>query len=265
MRRPVRVVWRSGTLGVKIDECPRCGTVGRHRLERQLRWVTVGPVGVLPLGARHGLECATCWAWTPMRRADLRRGTRTGRLALPERPRPASAAAVTAGEPAPDLDRVISTGALDGATAYLGAWLIVVAILLGLAVQQRGVETATADVPRCLVVVGLRPGQPVPTPPVIVTPTLCVFPHNFEPLATPALAYGPSATVPPYATVVTDVAAACGTAFKDAFGTPAAGTGPTPVVIGPDPRDWARGERFAWCAAADPANPWRASSLPRSR
>ena len=52
----------------------------------------------------------------------------------------------------------------------------------------------------------------------------------------------------------------CEAALKDAFGSPAPG-GLVTVITGPDPRDWDRGERFTWCAALDPANPWRTSSL----
>ncbi|HEY4753973.1 MAG TPA: hypothetical protein VIH37_11855, partial [Candidatus Limnocylindrales bacterium] len=80
MRRPVRIAWRSGTLGEKFDECPRCGEVGRHLLERQYRWLEVGPIGVVPLGLRHGLECANCRFWTPMSWRQIRRGARTGSL-----------------------------------------------------------------------------------------------------------------------------------------------------------------------------------------
>jgi hypothetical protein len=260
---PVRVAWRSGTLGVKVDECPRCGQVGRHRLERQVRWLEVGPVGVLPLGLRHGLECASCWSWTPMRAADVRSGTRTGRLPLPDRPRPVTAAAVAAGGAAPDFDRVLPSRGLDGATAYMGVWLLVVAILVGLALQPKGIEGAHDSGGSCLVVVGLAPGQPLPTQPLIVSDTLCALPHNFEPVGTvPLTGYAPSATPPPYAAAAEAAAAGCQAAFKAAFGSPPPG-GPELVVIGPDPRDWARGDRHVTCAAGDPANAWLPGPLPR--
>lgn len=263
MRSPVRVAWRSGTLGVKVDECPRCGQVGRHRLERQYRWLEVGPVGVVPLGLRHGLECASCWAWTPMRWVDLRRAVRTRRLPLPDRPRPAAAAAVSDGLPTPDYDRVYPSASLEGGTVYLGLWVVVVAILVGLAVQPQGVEGEHGSGETCLVVVGLAEGRPLPTPPMIVSPTLCIFPHNFEPLAqVPIAGFGPTATVPPYGVLEPAAMPACRSAFRDAFGQPPPG-GPVPVLTGVDPNDWSRGDRFAWCAAADPSRPWLDARLPR--
>jgi hypothetical protein len=88
-----------------------------------------------------------------------------------------------------------------------------------------------------------------------------VLPHNFEPLAkVPLASFGPASTVPPYPVVAEQAAPACAAALKDAFGSPAPG-GLQAIVTGADPRDWGRGERFAWCAAIDPANPWRTSSL----
>lgn len=263
MRSPVRVVWRTGALGTKIDECRECGRVGQHRLERQYRWLEVGPVGVLPLGLRHGMQCAHCWAWTPLPRRLLRDGVRDRSLPLPGRPRPLIAAAAAVGRRAPDLDRVLPTGAMDNGTAYLVGWAVVVAILVGLSLQPAGIEGAHEPSPTCLVVVGLKPGQPVPTPPVSVSQTLCVLPHNFEPLAQlPLDGFAPSATVPPYPIVLARVEAACDAAFRDAFGPPAPG-GPVALVTGANAHDWDRGDRFAWCVAADPERDWPTSPLPR--
>jgi hypothetical protein len=264
MRSPIRVAWRSGTLAVKVDECRSCGRVGRHKVERQYRWLEVGPVGILPLGMRHGLECGECWAWSPIGFRAARRGVRAGRLPLPDRPRPRSAAAAAAGARTPDFDRVVPSRSLDGGTAYLGVWALLVVIVLGLAAQPGGgTEADHASSSTCLVVVGISEGQPVPTPPVLVSETLCVLPHNFEPLArVPLTSFAPSATVPPYPVVEVQARAACDAAFKTAFGTPAAG-GPAAILTGADPRDWARGERFTWCAAADPAHPWPNGPLPR--
>ena len=263
VRSPIRIAWRSGTLGVKVDECSTCGQIGRHKIERQYRWFEIGPVGVVPLWVRHGLECGSCWAWTPLPWRAARRGARTGLLPLPERPRPHNDASVAAGGPRPDFDRVVSSRSLDGGTAYLAVWAIAVAILIGLAVQPGGVEGTHAPTTTCLVVVGLKEGDPVPTTPIIVSGTLCLLPHNFEPLANiPLVSFAPAASVPPYEVVEPLARSACAAAFKDAFGTPVAG-GPVALVTGADPRDWARGDRFTWCVAADPARPWLSAPLSR--
>ena len=264
MRSPIRVAWRSGTVAVKVDECQSCGHVGRHKVERQYRWLEVGPVGIVPLGMRHGLECGECWAWSPIGFREARQGVKTGRLPLPDRPRPRSAAAAAAGLRTPDFDRAVASRSLDGGTVYLGVWALVLVIALGLAVQPGGGSEADhASTATCLVAVGASNGGPVPTPPLLVSETLCVLPHNFEPLAkVPLTSFGPSATVPPYAVVEAQARSACDAAHKAVFGAQVDG-GPTAVVIGADPRDWARGERFAWCAAADPAHPWPSGPLPR--
>jgi hypothetical protein len=263
MRRPVRVTWRSGTLGEKFDECPRCGEVGRHLLERQYRWLEVGPIGVVPLGLRHGLECANCWFWTPMGWRTIRRGVRGGSLPLPDRPRPNTAAAVGAGGPTPDFDRVIPTRSLDGGTVYLGLWVIVLTILGGLYLQPKGIEGAHDSGGTCLVVVGLAQGQPLPTPPLSVSDTLCVLAHNFEPVAkVPVTGFAPSATPPPYAAVVAITRSECDTAFKAAFGSPGQG-GPVAFITGVNLDDWNRGDRFAWCVAKDPKQAWLSDPLPR--
>ena len=264
MRSPIRVAWRDGTLGVKLDECPSCGRVGRHKIERQYRWLEIGPIGIVPLGIRHGLECGECWAWSPLGFRQARAGVRSGRMPLPGRPRPHAASAAAAGARMPDFDRVVASRSVDGGTMYLGVWVVALLIAFGLLVQPGGgTEADHAASSTCLVVVGISEGQPVPTPPVLVSETLCVLPHNFEPLAkVPLTSFAPDATVPPYPVVEAQARAACDAAFKAGFGTPVAG-GPKAQVMGADPRDWARGERFTWCAASDPAQPWPTGPLPR--
>ncbi len=54
----------------------------------------------------------------------------------------------------------------------------------------------------------------------------------------------------------------CDAAFRDAFGSPAPG-GPVALVTGANAHDWGRGDRFTWCAAADPSQGWPTSPLPR--
>ena len=191
----------------------------------------------------------------------LRRATKIGSLPLPTRPRPVTAASVAAGGRVPDFDRVLPSHSLDGGTVYLGMWVAVIAILVGLAVQPRGVEGTHESGAACLVVVGLSQGQPVPTPPMTVSSTLCVLPHNFEPLAqVPLTGFGPAATLPPYPAILAQAQSACASAFRDSFGSPAPG-GPVPLVTGANEQDWARGDRFAWCAAAVPASPWLDHSI----
>jgi len=262
MRSPIRIAWRSGTIGVKVDECQSCGRIGRHKIERQYRWLEVGPLGILPLGIRHGLECGECWAWSPLGFRQARAGVRSGRMPLPDRPRPHAARTSVWDARRHDLDRVVPSRSLDGGTVYLGVWVLALVIAFGLLVQPGGgTEADYASTSTCLVVVGLADGQPVPTPPVLVSQTLCVLPHNFEPIAKiPLASFGPTATMPPYPLVAEQAGPACAAAVEDAFGSPAPGA-PQSVVTGPDPRDWARGERYTWCAAIDPANPWRTSSL----
>lgn len=262
MIRPIRVEWRSGTLGQKIDECSTCGQVGRHRLERQVRWLVIGPVAAIPLGLRHGLECSVCWAWQPLSWRTMWRGLRAGSMPLPDRPRPVVTALVRAGGSGPDLDAVSRSRSVDGATAYVGVWLLVIALLAGLWAQPVAREDANQSVPMCLAVVGVEPGAPLPTPPLRVQPKLCIFPHNFEPLASPAAPFDATATLPPDGSFGAGVQATCDQAFRAAFGEPGAG-GPQLVIIGPDPSAWAAGDRLVWCAAADPANPWRDSVIPR--
>jgi hypothetical protein len=262
MIRPIRIEWRSGTLGQKIDECGVCGQVGRHRLERQVRWLLIGPIPAIPLGLRHGLECSVCRAWQPLPWRTVRRGLRSGSLALPGRPRPVIAALVGAGRPSPDLDAVSRSRSVDGATAYFGVWVLVILILAGLWAQPVGREDANQNVPMCLAIVGAAPGSPLPTPPFRVQPKLCIFPHNFEPLASPSAPFDASATLPPDGAFGSGVQATCDQAFRAQFGGPGA-DGPQLVIIGPDPSAWAAGDRQVWCAAADPANPWRDSVLPK--
>ncbi|MFN8629066.1 MAG: hypothetical protein U0838_01715 [Chloroflexota bacterium] len=263
MRSPVRVTWRSAITGVKLDECAACGRVTAHRLVRQYRWLEVGPVAVLPLGLRHGLECGDCWTFTPVAWRTFRAGLKAKTMPLPDRARPHVDQARAAGQPTPDLDRVVPSGGVDGGTFYLGAWAVVIAVAIGLLIQPTGKEGEYSHSPSCLVAVGVSQGQPVPTPPLTVSETLCVLPHNFEPLVkVPLSSFGPSASMPPYPLVVEQAAPACAAAFRAAFGSPGP-DGPVAVITGPDSRDWARGERFTWCAAADPNNPWRTSSLPR--
>ena len=262
MISPIRLEWRSGTLGQKVDECAACGQVGRHRLERQVRWLVVGPIAVIPVGLRHGLECSVCWAWQPLPWRTVRRGLRSGSLALPGRPRPATAALVRAGEPAPNFDAISRSRSVDGATVYFVVWALVVAVLVGLWAQPVGREDANANVPMCLAVVGVEPGSPLPTQPFRVQPKLCIFPHNFEPLASPSAPFDASATLPPDGAFGAGIQATCEQAFRATFGEPGTG-GPQLLVIGPDPSAWAAGDRRVWCVALDPANPWRDTILPR--
>jgi hypothetical protein len=258
MWSPIRLIWRGGTMAVKLDECPRCGQVDRHRIERQVRWLSIGPIGILPTGVRHGIECFTCRAWEPLPWSLAWRGIRTGRLPLPDRHRSAAAATtLLAGQPI-DIDHVTRSRSMDGATVTVGVWAIIVAILVGLALQPPAKDTTDEHVPICLKVNGLAPGAPLPslTTGTVVIQTLCVFPHNFEPLATPAAPFGPGATLPPGGTFGPEVRAACEAAFVRVFGKPSSGSGLWLGELGPGQGEWAKGNRTVWCVVADQAEPW---------
>jgi hypothetical protein len=261
MRSPVRIAWRSATTGVKLDECLACGRVTAHRLVRQYRWFEVGPIGLVPIGVRHGLECGDCWVFTPVPWRTFRAGLKAHEMPLPDRPRPTIERAKAAHQRTPDVDRVVPSGGLDGGTFYLGAWAAAAAVAIGLLLQPVGLEGQYNHSTTCLVAVGVSQGQPVPSAPVLVSETLCVFPHNFEPVSkVPLPSFGPGSTPPPYSVVVQQAAPVCAAAFEAAFGSPGP-DGPVAVITGPDPRDWERGDHSTWCAAADPKNPWRTSSL----
>jgi hypothetical protein len=264
MRSPIRLAWRGGTMAVKLDECPHCGVVDRHRIERQVRWLCIGPIGILPTGVRHGLECFTCRHWEPLAWSAAWPGIRTGRLALPDRPRSAAATtAVLAGQPV-DLDRVNRNRSMDGATVTVGVWAIVVAILVGLALQPPAKESvADEHIPWCLKVDGVPLGSPIPslTTSTPVVRTLCVFPHNWEPIATPAAPFGPGATLPLGPGFGPEVQAVCEAAYRQAFGRAPGGSPPTLVQVGPGPSSWAAGDRTVWCSVADPAQAWSTTIL----
>jgi hypothetical protein len=264
MRSPVRLVWRGGTMAVKLDECPRCGQVDRHRIERQVRWLSIGPVGILPIGIRHGIECFTCRELQPLPWSVVWRGIRSGRLPLPGRTRTAAATTVGGDGRPLDLDRLTRSRSLDGATVTVGVWAIVVAILVGLALQPPAKETVSDEhVPWCLKVDGVPLGSPIPTltTSTVVVQTLCVFPHTYEPIATPEAPFAAGATIPPGPGFGPEVKAACEAAFTRAFGKPA---GSTPLwlgQVGPGPKAWAAGTRTVWCVVADPATVWSTSIL----
>ena len=264
MWSPIRLAWRGGTMAVKLDECPNCGVVDRHRIERQVRWLCVGPIPVLPTGVRHGLECFTCRHWEPMSWSTAWRALRTQRLPLPGRKRSGAATTVLlAGRPM-DMDQVKRNRSMDGATVSVGVWTIVVAILVGLAIQPQVTDmTSNEHVPWCLKVDGIALGSPIPslTTSTSVVQTLCVFPHNFEPIATAAAPFGPGATIPPGPGFGAEVAAACEVAYRAAFGRPASGASPPLVEVGPGPSPWASGVRSVSCAVVDPAQAWSTTIL----
>lgn len=86
--------WRmwSHVLGTKIDECLKCGTIGRHILVRRSYWVSLFFCPVILLRLKHGMICSTCNEWTGIPMLEMIRGTTSGRLPL-NRPRPRFATA----------------------------------------------------------------------------------------------------------------------------------------------------------------------------
>jgi hypothetical protein len=153
---------------------------------------------------------------------------------------------------------------LDGATVSVAIWVMVVAVLVGLAVQPV-VKDMTSDehIPWCLKVDGVALGSPYPTltTSTAVVQTLCVFPHAYEPIASPDAAYAPGATLPPGPGFGAQVDAACQAAFTRVFGRAPDGSSPWLGEVGPGPSAWAGGTRRVWCVVADPSQAWTTTIL----
>jgi hypothetical protein len=82
----------SHILGIKIDECLKCGTIGQHYLVRRSYWISIFFCPVILLRLKHGMICSTCAEWTGIPMLQMIRGTTSGRLPL-NRPRPRFATA----------------------------------------------------------------------------------------------------------------------------------------------------------------------------
>lgn len=250
----MRTEWRSAVLGSKTDECGECHRVGPHQLVRQIRWLTIGPIGILPIGLRYGLECGSCDAVTPLPRATVRRGLKDRALPMPDRPRPAVAA-----DPRLDssnIDTVTPGGGMDGSTVYLVGWVAVVLLAVGLVLQPKAPEPVSGPV--CLREVGADAGKPLPANPTVfqLTKTPCALAHNFEVLVETTAAFDGDATQPPNGDVGPAAQATCEAAYQHVFGKASKDGAVELIVLGPDPVAWLKGGRKVDCAAYDPAHPW---------
>jgi hypothetical protein len=246
--------WRSASLGAKLDECPHCHRIDRHDLVREVRWLALGPIGVLPIGVRYGMTCSRCEAYTRLPRRTVTDALRTGTLQLPERARPGIAASAVIN---PDsVDRVTRGGGLDGSTVYLVTWAVVLLIAVGIAVQPR--PPAPVAGPTCLREKGAEAGKPLPASAAIfqMIESPCDLPHNFEVLQLTDAPFDVFATYPPDGDFGDGPQATCESAYQGVFGQPSAGQNVQLVVFGPDPVAWIKGDRKIQCTAWDLVHPW---------
>ncbi len=130
---------RFTVLGVKVDQCQKCGQVCRHVVGRRTRWAGVFWLPLLFLGFSHGMLCSTCGSWTGIPWRQDRAATRTGLLPL-SRVRPDAAAVLAAGaaEHEPPLssavvfDRMAVSPEKGPWDLYLKAWPLLVAGIIGI-------------------------------------------------------------------------------------------------------------------------------------
>ena len=73
---------RFTVLGVKVDECEKCGQVGQHVVGRMTYWGHLFWIPVVLLGFNHGMACPNCHAWTGIRWRRVRSAMKTGSLPL---------------------------------------------------------------------------------------------------------------------------------------------------------------------------------------
>lgn len=79
---------RHGTvLGLKSEQCLKCGVTGPHQLMRKVWWASIFTIPFMPLWFRHGMACMNCDAWTGLPWRTMRQATRTGILKFPDRRR----------------------------------------------------------------------------------------------------------------------------------------------------------------------------------
>jgi hypothetical protein len=132
---------RFTVLGMKMDQCDRCGRVCQHVVGRKTRWAGVFWLPLIFLGFEHGMICTTCRAWTGIPWRQVRVATKTGALPL-ARNRPDAMALLTAAaaENEPPLsaqavfDRMVINPKKGPWDLYLKAWPVIVAGLIALAI-----------------------------------------------------------------------------------------------------------------------------------
>lgn len=78
---------RTFPLGIKLEECASCQTIGPHAVARRVRWFEVLSLPLVRLGVDHALICGSCGQLTPISADAVRNGLKTGAMEI-DRPRP---------------------------------------------------------------------------------------------------------------------------------------------------------------------------------
>jgi hypothetical protein len=78
---------RAIPLGIKLEECPSCQTIGSHAIARRVKWFEVLSLQLVRLGSDHVLICGNCGRMTPISRDLAKTGLETGKLQI-DRDRP---------------------------------------------------------------------------------------------------------------------------------------------------------------------------------
>jgi hypothetical protein len=129
---------RLTVLGIKLDECPTCGEVGKHIVSRKTHWAHLFWIPVVFLGFTHGMICSSCHTWTGIPWRQVKSAMKTGALPL-DRTRPRASAALAAEalesstpalKPAAVFDRLAVNPKRGPWDLYLKVWPVLVAVLL---------------------------------------------------------------------------------------------------------------------------------------
>ena len=86
----MKIIGRTGRaipLGIKLEECPSCQTIGPHAIARRVRWFEVLSLQLVRLRSDHVLVCGKCGRETPIARDVVKTGLETGAVEI-ERERP---------------------------------------------------------------------------------------------------------------------------------------------------------------------------------
>lgn len=78
---------RAIPLGIKLEECDSCQTIGPHAVARRVRWFEILSLPLVRLGADHALICGSCGQQTPISADAVKSGLETGAMEI-DRPRP---------------------------------------------------------------------------------------------------------------------------------------------------------------------------------
>jgi hypothetical protein len=78
---------RAIPLGVKLEECPSCQTIGSHAVARRVRWFEILSLQLIRLRSDHVLICGNCGMETPISKDVVKTGLETGEMEI-DRDRP---------------------------------------------------------------------------------------------------------------------------------------------------------------------------------